>query len=74
MKQSDCDCIGKMDKLLEPKNMRLVRTVPFRDGDSAMVAVRVERIRTGRGTIKPVNVIASYCPFCGQKYNVAEGT
>jgi hypothetical protein len=36
-------------------------------------AARAIRVAMLTGTIKPVNVIGSFCPFCGQKYNVAEG-
>jgi hypothetical protein len=26
------------------------------------------QIKTGRGQKKPPHVVASYCPFCGEKY------
>lgn len=65
-----CDCIKQVDKQLEPFNTMLVTTIPF-DGTDQKVALYVDKVESKkRGKVK--NVIASYCPFCGHKYDEKE--
>lgn len=61
-----CDCATKVNELfVREKNIRLGTTVNLVTG-ATKVAIRTEAIA---GKKKPkVNIIPSYCPFCGEKY------
>lgn len=60
-----CDCIQTTNELLE------------RDHNSTLVVnlfgtprafISVTQLKTGRGQKKASLMIASFCPFCGEKY------
>lgn len=59
-----CDCVAEMDKVLAEHN-GVVCTTMF--GDPLRVAIRVEKF-ADKVRKRPPVVIASYCPFCGEKY------
>jgi len=59
-----CSCISEMDNVLREHNTCLVTTL-FRNPQ--VVAVRTDKINT-RVRKGPATVIASFCPFCGEKY------
>lgn len=65
-----CDCIQKFDKHLAEFNTKI--NIPFWSS-SGFIAPFVETRKldaTKRG--KPKSVAASYCPFCGTKYDEAK--
>ena len=67
-----CDCAVKFNELLRPKNGRLVQGFNF-SGESLSLLptfVWVEKIESRKKA--PPSVIASFCPFCGEKYQQGE--
>lgn len=62
-----CDCINKINKHLEPQNA--IITVNFFDEPQAFISLS-KRDKEKRGKL-PL-LLASFCPFCGEKYK--EGT
>lgn len=64
-----CDCISKFDEHLKGHNTRIARGFALGPGtlDILPPFVRTEKLNSSaRG--KPISVLASYCPFCGEKY------
>lgn len=60
-----CACISEMNAMLAKHNGALVTTL---FGNPERTCVEVYQLKTGRGTKKPPKALASFCPFCGQKY------
>lgn len=60
-----CNCIAEINAMLVEHNTTLVTTM-FRDPDTCVVST--DRIKTLRNGKKAALVIASFCPFCGVKY------
>ncbi len=60
-----CTCISEMNAKLDDHNGALVTTM---FGKPERTCVEVYQVKTGRGTKKPPKALASFCPFCGQKY------
>ena len=63
-----CDCIEKLNNKLEPHNTAVSVSMDLFGGgpDKAVVAtVKADDSKRGR----PKALIASYCPFCGTKYD-----
>lgn len=59
-----CNCIDKMDELLKPHGVALLTTIlqaPYR------VCIETYRPEARRGK-KPPRVLATFCPFCGERY------
>lgn len=63
-----CNCDKKLDEKLAPLNGRLVRGFVMAPGklELSPVFITVEKL-IPRGK-KPPRVVASYCPFCGAKF------
>jgi len=65
-----CSCIETVNEKLAERNTRL--TIPIVFGKSNLSADRLmivtEQIETGRGKAKATGIFASFCPFCGVKY------
>jgi hypothetical protein len=59
-----CGCISDVDNRLREHNTSLVTTL-FSQPDR--VAVETDKIDSKKRG-KAMRVIASYCPFCGEKY------
>jgi len=68
-----CNCIEENDKALEDLNRNTKLDIPFRfsQTNGTMKANRV-KIATckidEKNRQKPITLLASYCPFCGEKY------
>lgn len=60
-----CGCIQKLDGMLAPQNTRLVTTL---FGNPPRVVLRTEQVETGRGKAKAAHLLATFCPFCGDRY------
>jgi hypothetical protein len=66
-----CDCIKlthENGKLVREYHTRLCVTVPLEPGAVSRVILRTENTFDAPKRNKPVTLIASYCPFCGKKY------
>lgn len=64
-----CDCATKMDEMIKLNNIRIAQA--FMIGGSMRTMRCVPIIATERiakGGKRPPNVVATYCPFCGVKY------
>ena len=66
-----CDCIEKVNKLLEDKNTKLdvpiMYTIDKRFSADRVKIVTVKRDDKNRK--KPIPVTPAYCPFCGNSYD-----
>lgn len=63
-----CDCIGDVNAMLAEKNGRLETVLGFGGGAlSGHLHIGVEKINK-RDRTRPPLVIATYCPFCGERY------
>ena len=62
-----CNCIEQINKLLEEHNTRLALGINMRTGKSTGARIAVEKIESKKRK-GPVDMYASYCPFCGEKY------
>ena len=56
-------CIRQLNKKLEKDNTRLVHNV-LNTNHIFVDTVKIRKLRDGK---KAKTVIASYCPFCGEK-------
>lgn len=71
-----CDCIDKINTALSEQETNTMLDIPIAlnrsDGNNTLESVkRVKVVTTKRDTSKrkkPMQMFASYCPFCGEKY------
>jgi len=66
-----CDCLDRLNDALAEKNTEIIYAIDIRDGALLGVYLQTEKIdpkKQGRRS----KLIASFCPFCGRKYEVAE--
>ena len=61
-----CNCIERVNKELEERNLNMEIDVPFTLSKIERVCVQVSKINP-KGK-KPVRLFASFCPFCGEDY------
>lgn len=68
-KKKPCGCVDKLSGLLQ-NDFRVSSAYNFRTGESvAIISVRRDKkIRDGK---KAPTLFATYCPFCGKKYDIA---
>lgn len=59
-----CDCANKLNETLKPFNYRLTRNLLE---ENPPVLIDIHKIETRKRTPSH-SLIASYCPFCGVKY------
>ena len=66
-----CDCIEKVNKLLEDKNTKLDVPIFYTiDKKFSADRVRVATVkRDEENRKKPISVQGAYCPFCGVAYS-----
>ena len=68
-----CDCIDRIGTdLLKNHNTELRHTVPLTNTAVARVIIATEKWDT-KSKQKPLTLVGSFCPFCGEKYQ-QEGT
>lgn len=64
-----CDCIKKIDALIESKGWRLKVSIPFNlqtaEPEPVFIPIPVERVGKSKGPA--LNLIPKYCCFCGEK-------
>lgn len=67
-----CNCVNEMNAMLKERNLNTVIDVPLQfnkdmsDAPAKTAVVTAKEFSHIRG--KPMRVFASYCPFCGVKY------
>jgi hypothetical protein len=59
-----CKCASKTDEALKPMNYRLTRNLLE---ENPPVLIEMHKIETRKRTPSH-SLVASYCPFCGTKY------
>lgn len=73
-----CNCIDVVNAKLAAHNTRITEPlfVFLKPGEKSVrrVFVETDRIESGRGKPKAQAMFASYCPFCGERYETAEAT
>lgn len=69
-----CDCIDQIDERLKPENSRLLRLWSInQSGGLAMETVALQTEKINVRNRRKMGAMASYCPFCGEKYKRDEG-
>lgn len=66
-----CDCINKIDGDLKPNGQCLDATM-FGERKMAMLLIRTDKWTPETRRSKPRRILATYCPFCGEKYQAAQ--
>lgn len=69
--KSGCACIAEMNGMLKEHNTTLVFTM---FGTPNRVCVETDRIASLRDGKKAARVVATYCPFCGEKYATSQAS
>src|SRR5687767_12052469 len=73
-----CDCITEVDKALAEQggNTKIGVSMPYRQIDGRMFFGERAEVSTVKADStlrkKPTAIMASYCPFCGKKYQTFE--
>jgi hypothetical protein len=64
-----CDCIEKLNEQLKERNTRIVMPISFSSkGLSTLLGPIIATEKADpTNRKKPVKLMASYCPFCGEK-------
>lgn len=65
-----CDCNTKMNEQLAAHNT-ILDTPWYPPELQGVTFVRTDKLETGKRG-KPISVLATFCPFCGEKYAKAE--
>lgn len=65
-----CNCIIEINDTLKQTNTEL--NVPFMLNDSSPRAIVSAVKRDTKNRENPMNILAIYCPFCGEKYQSNE--
>lgn len=63
-----CDCIKTTNAMLREHNCHLVSTMFSKPEVVVVETVKIDSKKRG----KPPLVLASYCPFCGEKYSTQQ--
>ncbi len=59
-----CDCLKKVNEALKARKSYVATTLDFSGGIHIQIATR----KMEGKRVKPALLVASYCPFCGQKW------
>lgn len=62
-----CECHVNMNAVLKEHNAELMSNMLSKDFRAVISTYKVEEKKR---TKKPPYILASYCPFCGEKYQV----
>lgn len=62
-----CGCVDTVNAAMAERNTRVMIPITFGEVTPRPMIV-TDQIETGRGKKKSVGLFASYCPFCGVKY------
>jgi len=65
-----CDCANTLDETLAPMNYRLTRNLLE---DNPPVLIDLHKVETRKRTAS-YSLVATYCPFCGTKYEARSAT
>jgi len=63
-----CDCISTVDAMLAERNTRIMIPIMLGADQTARPMIVTDQIQSGRGKQKAVGMFATFCPFCGVKY------
>lgn len=63
-----CDCISTVDAMLAERNTRIMLPIMMGADQTARPMIVTDQIETGRGKKKACGMFATFCPFCGLKY------
>jgi len=63
-----CDCIAIFDAKLVEHNTRIMLPIMLGADQTARPMIVTDQIQTGRGKKRAVGVFATFCPFCGVRY------
>jgi hypothetical protein len=63
-----CGCIERIDGELKPSGQCLDATILFGDRKATTMLIRTDKWKHENRRGKPTRMIASFCPFCGTKY------
>lgn len=63
-----CSCEDMVDGHLKMRNTRLARALILSEPSLFRALIETEQVETGRGKPKACSMFASFCPFCGTKY------
>ena len=69
-----CDCIKMVNDALADKNTILSQAITFGKSKNPGLMIETDRIEKGRGKPSKCVMFASYCPFCGEKYDSEDKT
>ena len=62
-----CNCINDLNEKLKEKNTRIYTPISFRPSLNTLGPLVVTEKVDKKKRSKPLNLFASYCPFCGEK-------
>jgi hypothetical protein len=66
-----CDCITTVDAMLAERNTRIMLPIMLGPDQTPRPMIVTEQIEGGRGKKKAVGMFATFCPFCGVRYEPA---
>lgn len=70
-----CDCIEILDTKLKDQGVCIWATIPLTGGPSVALfpLIRLDRHEIETRRNKPKMVAATYCPWCGERYEGVRG-
>lgn len=64
-----CDCISKVDEKLKDRGLQLERVFSL-GGNQVGESIPLHTSRLDNSRKAKLTIFPSYCPFCGEKYEV----
>lgn len=61
-----CNCVEGVDAMLAERNTRIMMPITF--GGPSRPMIVTDQIETGRGKKRACGMFATFCPFCGERY------